>query len=73
MIKNSISSIVVWSAQKEMFVAVLTASDIMKLCVFIYKTYLNNEESIKNARQYLLNIGHKFDPEDRKPEIEDFL
>lgn len=29
-----------------MFVAVLTASDIMKLCVFIYKTYLNNEENI---------------------------
>ena len=41
MIKNSVSSILVWSKKAVMFRSVLTASDIMKLCTFIYKTYLN--------------------------------
>lgn len=73
MIKNSVSSILVWSKEIEMFRSVLTASDIMKLCTFIYKTYLNNDENIAKSKEKLLSYGHKFDPEDRKPEIEDFL
>lgn len=46
MVKNSISSVLVWSKKKEVFVSVLTASDIMKLCVFIYKTYLDTDDKI---------------------------